>query len=231
MEDHETRRKIIREWMALPKEKRQTEEQVAAFAKKAVQQNQFHRSRRDPSQKFRLGAKQLGLLRELVPNVTIVGTLVNPNNPTSGLTDAQAAAGSLGLQIHVLNANTEIDIDQAFASAIQQGVGALIVGADPFFYSRRDQIVALAARERVPTIYYSREFTAAGGLISYGASLTDGYHQAGTYTGRVLKGEKPADMPVMQLSKFELVINLKAAKALGLSIPSGVLAIADEVLE
>ena len=178
-----------------------------------------------------LGAKQLGLLRELVPNVTIVGTLVNPNNPTSGLTDAQAAAGSLGLQIHVLNANTEIDIDQAFASAIQQGVGALIVGADPFFYSRRDQIVALAARERVPTIYYSREFTAAGGLISYGASLTDGYHQAGTYTGRVLKGEKPADMPVMQLSKFELVINLKAAKALGLSIPSGVLAIADEVLE
>jgi putative tryptophan/tyrosine transport system substrate-binding protein len=178
-----------------------------------------------------LGAKQLGLLRELVPNVTVAGMLVNPNNPTSKLTDAQAVAGSLGLQIHVLNANTEIDIDQAFASAIQQGVGALIVGADPFFNSRRDQIVALAARERVPTIYYSRQFTAAGGLISYGVSLTDAYHQAGTYTGRVLKGEKPADMPVMQLSKFELVINLKTAKILGLSIPSGVLAIADEVIE
>jgi putative tryptophan/tyrosine transport system substrate-binding protein len=178
-----------------------------------------------------LGAKQLGLLRELVPNVTVAGMLVNPNNSTSELTDAQAVAGSLGLQIHVLNANTEIDIDQAFASAIQQGVGALIVGTDPFFYSRRDQIVALAARERVPTIYYSRQFTAAGGLISYGVSLTDAYLQAGTYTGRVLKGEKPADMPVMQLSKFELVINLKTAKILGLSIPSGVLAIADEVIE
>jgi putative ABC transport system substrate-binding protein len=178
-----------------------------------------------------LGAKQLGLLRELVPNVTIVGTLVNPNNPTSKLTDAQAAAGSLGLQIHVLNANTEKDIDQAFASAIQQGVGALIVGADPFFNSRRDQIIALAARERVPTIYFAREFAAAGGLVSYGASLTEGYRQAGIYTGRVLKGEKPADMPVMPLSKFELVINRKTAKALGLSIPSGVLAIADEVIE
>ncbi len=178
-----------------------------------------------------LGAKQLGLLRELVPNVTVAGMLVNPNNSTSELTDAQAVAGSLGLQIHVLNANTEIGIDQAFASAIQQGVGALIVGADPFFYSRRDQIVALAARERVPTIYYSRQFTAAGGLISYGVSLIDAYRQAGTYTGRVLKGEKPADMPVMQLSKFELVINRKTAKTLGLSIPSGVLAIADEVIE
>jgi putative tryptophan/tyrosine transport system substrate-binding protein len=178
-----------------------------------------------------LGAKQLGLLRELVPNVTIVGTLVNPNNPSSKLTEAQAAASSLGLQIHVLNANTEKDIDQAFASAIQQRVGAVIVGADPFFNSRRDQIVALAARERVPAIYFAREFVIAGGLLSYGASLIDGYHQAGIYTGRVLKGEKPADMPVMQLSKFELVINRKTAKALGLSIPSGVLAITDEVIE
>ena len=178
-----------------------------------------------------LGAKQLGLLRELAPNVTAVGMLVDPNNPLPSLTDAQAAAGSLGLQIHVLNTNTENDIDQAFASAIQQGVGALIVGADPFFNSRRDQIVALAARDRVPTIYYSREFAAAGGLMSYGASLTEGYHQAGTYTGRILKGEKPADIPVMQLSKFELVINLKTAKTLRLSIPSGVLAIADEVIE
>ena len=178
-----------------------------------------------------LGAKQLGLLRELAPNVTVVGMLVNPNNRTSELTDAQAAAGSLGLQIHVLNANAESDIDQAFASAVQQGVGALIVGADPFFNGRRDQIVALAARDRVPTIYYSREFAAAGGLMSYGANLSEGYRQAGTYTGRVLKGEKPADMPVMQLSKFELVINRKTAKALGLSIPPGVLAIADEVIE
>jgi putative ABC transport system substrate-binding protein len=156
---------------------------------------------------------------------------VNPNNPTSELTDAQAAARTLGLQIHVLNANTESDIDQAFASAVQQGVGALIVGADPFFNGRRDQVVALAARERVPAIYYSREFAAAGGLMSYGASSTEVYRQGGTYTGRVLKGEKPADMPVMQLSKFELVINRKTAKDLGLSIPSGVLAIADEVIE
>jgi putative tryptophan/tyrosine transport system substrate-binding protein len=179
-----------------------------------------------------LGAKQLGLLRELAPNVSVVGMLVNPNNPTSDeSTDAQTAADTLGLQIRVLNANDENDIDQAFASAIQQGVGALIVGADPFFNSRRDQIVALAARDRVPTIYYSREFASAGGLMSYGASLTEGYRQAGTYTGRVLKGEKPADMPVMQLSKFELVINLKTAKILGLSIPPGVLAIADEVIE
>jgi putative ABC transport system substrate-binding protein len=178
-----------------------------------------------------VGAKQLGLLRELVPNVTAVGMLVNPNNPTSGLTDAQAAAGSLGLQIHVLNANTESDIDQAFASAVQKVVGALIVGADPFFNSRRDQVVALAARGRVPTIYYSREFAAVGGLMSYGASVAEAYRQAGTYTGRVLKGEKPADMPVMQLSKFDLVINMKTAKALGLTIPPGVLAIADEVIE
>ena len=178
-----------------------------------------------------VGAKQLGLLRELVPNAAAVGMLVNPNNPTSELTDAQTAARTLGLQIHVLNANTESDIDQAFASAVQQGVGALIVGADPFFNSRRDQVVALAARERVPTIYYSREFAAAGGLMSYGASSTEVYRQGGTYTGRVLKGEKPADMPVMQLSKFELVINRKTAKDLGLSIPPGVLAIADEVIE
>jgi len=178
-----------------------------------------------------VGAKRLGLLRELVPNAAAVGMLVNPNNPTSELTDAQTAARTLGLQIHVLNANTESDIDQAFASAVQQGVGALIVGADPFFNSRRDQVVALAARERVPTIYYSREFAAAGGLMSYGASSTEVYRQGGTYTGRVLKGEKPADMPMMQLSKFELVINRKTAKDLGLSIPSGVLAIADEVIE
>jgi putative tryptophan/tyrosine transport system substrate-binding protein len=178
-----------------------------------------------------LGAKQLGLLRELVPDVTIVGTLVNPNNRTSSLTDAQAAAGSLGLKIHILNANTESSIDQGFASAIEQRVGALIVGADPFFFSRREQIVTLAARERVPTIYYAREFVTAGGLLSYGASLTDGYHQAGIYTGRVLRGEKPADMPVMPLSKFELVINLKTAKILGLALPPGVLAIADEVIE
>jgi putative ABC transport system substrate-binding protein len=156
---------------------------------------------------------------------------VNPNNRTSSLTDAQAATGSLGLQIHVLNANTESSIDQAFASAIEQRVGALIVGADPFFFSRRDQIVTLAARERVPTVYYVREFVTAGGLLSYGVSVTDAYHQAGIYTGRVLRGEKPADMPVMELSKFELVINLKTAKTLGLSIPSGVLAIADEVIE
>ena len=178
-----------------------------------------------------VGAKRLGLLRELVPNAAAVGMLVNPNNPTSELTDAQTAARTLGLQIHVLNANTESDIDQAFASAVQQGVGALIVGANPVFNGRRDQVVALAARERVPTIYYSREFAAAGGLMSYGASSTEVYRQGGTYTGRVLKGEKPADMPVMQLSKFELVINRKTAKDLGLSIPSGVLAIADEVIE
>ena len=143
----------------------------------------------------------------------------------------QEAAHTLGLQIRVLNASTEGEIDRAFASLRQLRADALLVGTSELFRSKAEQTVALAARERVPAIYQYREYAAAGGLISYGTSLTDAYRLAGTYTGRVLKGEKPADLPVMRPTKFELVINLKTANALGLTIPPGVFAIADEVIE
>jgi putative ABC transport system substrate-binding protein len=180
-----------------------------------------------------LVAKRLGLLHDLIPTATIIGFLLNPTDPRaeSQTRDMQEAAHALGLQIHVLNASTEGEIDTAFAMLPQLRADALLVGAGNFFIRRREQLAALAARQGVPAIYQHRENAAAGGLISYGTSIIDSYRQAGVYTGRVLKGEKPADLPVMRPTKFELLINLKTAKTLGLTIPSGVLAIADEVIE
>jgi putative tryptophan/tyrosine transport system substrate-binding protein len=180
-----------------------------------------------------VGAKRLGLLRELVPTANVFALLLNPTNPNAGIVskDLQTAAHSLGLQMRVLNARTEQEIDSAFATLAQQPVGALVVGPDAFFDSRANQIVALAARHAIPAMYERREVVAADGLMSYGASPAEAYQQAGGYTGRILKGEKPADLPVIQSTKFELVINLKTAKALGVTLPSGLLSIVDEVIE
>jgi putative tryptophan/tyrosine transport system substrate-binding protein len=169
-----------------------------------------------------LVAKQFELLHELIPNSSVIAVLMNPTDPnlTRYLTkDVQAAARALGQQVHILNASTEGEINAAFPTLAQLRAGAVVIAADAFFTSKRDQIVALAARHAVPAIYFSRDFVVAGGLMSYGTSLTDSYRQVGIYAGRILKGEKPADLPVVQLSKFELVINLKTAKALGLTLP------------
>jgi putative ABC transport system substrate-binding protein len=180
-----------------------------------------------------LAAKRLGLLRELVPSITAVGDLVNPTNPNAAdeTNDMQIAAQSLGLQLRIVNASTEREIDAAFANFADQRLKALIVTADAFFSGRRDQLVSLAARHALPTMYWLREFASDGGLMSYGTSITEAFRAAGVYAGRVLKGEKTAHLPVVQSTKFELVINLRIAKTLGLTIPPGVLAIADEVIE
>jgi putative ABC transport system substrate-binding protein len=173
------------------------------------------------------------LLRELVPSATVVGFLVNPANPTSEsqTRDAQAAALALGLRLSIQSASSEAAIDAAFASFAHQRVNAVIVGTDQFFGTRHDQLVGLAARYAMPAIYYLREAVAAGGLMSYGTSITDAFRLAAAYAGRILKGEKPGDLPVQQTVKFELAINLKTAKALGLTVPPIMQMTADEVIE
>jgi putative ABC transport system substrate-binding protein len=180
-----------------------------------------------------IDAKKLGLLRELVPAASAIGLLINPKYPAakSQSGEVQEAAKSLGVKSIVLSASTEGEIDMAFASLVQQGTSALLVGTDPFFNSRREQFAAMAARYSIPVIYPQREYVTVGGLISYGPHFADGYRQAGVYVGRILAGEKPANLPVMQPTKFEMVINLKTAKALGLSVPPTLLALADEVIE
>jgi putative ABC transport system substrate-binding protein len=180
-----------------------------------------------------LGAKRLELLRDLIPKLASIGLLVNSTNPNAMLqtTDMQTAANRLGLQFNVLSASSHSDLENAFGALAQRRADALVVSADPFFISHRDQLVALAARHALPAIYYAREFVAAGGLVSYASSFADSFHQAAGYVARVLRGDKPADLPVLQPTKFELVINLKTAKALGLQVPETLLARADEVIE
>ncbi len=180
-----------------------------------------------------LGGKSLGLLHELVPGAKVIAFLANPNNPSTPeqLNERQEAARAIGLKIEPVAAGSEDALDAAFAAMAQQRPDALMIGADPFFFSQRDKLAALAIRDAIPAMHGRREFAEAGGLISYGTSLADTYRQIGIYTGRILKGEKPADLPVLQPTKFDLVINLKTAKALGLSVPDRLLALADEVIE
>jgi len=181
-----------------------------------------------------LVAKQFELLHEMVPNLAVIGVLVNPTSPSlaeSTARDAEAAGRSLGTQIHILNASTKDQIDAVFVSFARERPDSLLIGGDAFFFSRRVQLVTLATRHGLPTIYNAREFPTAGGLMSYGADLVDAYRLTGVYTGKILKGAKPAELPVIQPAKFELVINLTTAKAFGLQIPAKLLALADEVIE
>ena len=180
-----------------------------------------------------LNPKRLELLSELVPQARVIILLVNPNNSNADriMREAQDAARAKGVQLPILKAGSESEIDAAFATLVQLQAGALVVAGDPFFNSRREQLVALASRHAVPTIYAWREFPDAGGLISYGASFTSVYRQLGIYAGKILKGAKPSDLPVEQPTRFELVINLKTAKALALTVPQSLLARADEVIE
>ena len=180
-----------------------------------------------------LVAKQLGLLHELLPGATRFAVLVNPNNPTTGsvIADLQAAALTIGRQIEVLSASTNREMDTAFASALQKRTDALLVSPNSLFSNRRVQLATLAVKHSVPTSYPERAFTDAGGLMSYGASTVDQFRQAGIYAGRILKGEKPADLPVIRPTRFEFVINLHTARLLGIKVPPTLLAIADEVIE
>jgi len=180
-----------------------------------------------------LSPKRLELLSELVPQVGVIALLVNPNNSNTERTtrDMQEAARAKGVQLHILTAGTESEIDAAFATLVQLHAGALVVGGDPFFANRREQLATLAATRGVPAIYQSREFAEAGGLISYGLNFTAAFRQVGIYAGRILKGVKPDDLPVQQPTTFELVVNLKTAKALGLTVPPSILARVDEVIE
>jgi putative ABC transport system substrate-binding protein len=180
-----------------------------------------------------LAAKRLEILREVAPKASIIGVLLNPNSVSaeaqSGI--VQDAGRTMGQQVRILHAGSERDFEAAFATIVQTRIDALIVGADPFFSSKRDQLIALTARHRIPTIYEWREYVQAGGLMSYGSNLADGYHQVGIYAGRILKGEKPADLPVVQSTKVEFAINLKTARSLGLTISLPLLGRADEVIE
>ena len=180
-----------------------------------------------------VAAKGLAVLHELLPATTTIGFLTNPNNPIFDLVtkDVLAAAPIIGPKVEVLKAGADSEIDAAFASAVQARTGALLVQADPLFITRIERIVALAARQAIPTMYSFREFVVAGGLISYGTSLIEDWRQIGLYTSRILKGEKPADLPVIQATKIELIVNLKTAKTLGLEVPATLLALADEVIE
>ena len=180
-----------------------------------------------------LGAKRLDLARQLVPKANLIAYLVNPGSVDTEAErrDVQAAAQRLGQQLIILNASSDRDIETSFATFVQRGAGALMVGAGAFLFSNRERLVALAARHALPALYPDPEDATAGGLMGYGPSIVDAYHQVGIYAGRILKGDKPGDLPVMQSTKFDLTINMKTAKTLGLTIPPGVLAIADEVIE
>lgn len=180
-----------------------------------------------------LGAKRLEMMRTLAPGATTVAVLANPANPVAApeVADIEAAGRALGLKVIVLNAGTDAEIDAGFALIAQQQVPALLVNTDSFLSSRRDRITAAVARQAIPAVYSQREFLPAGGLMSYGTSIADGYRQAGVYVGRILKGAKPSELPVLLPTKFELVINLKTAKTLGIEIPPGLMTSADEVIE
>jgi putative ABC transport system substrate-binding protein len=180
-----------------------------------------------------LGAKRLELLRQLVPKAATIVMLVNPHSSETEAErrDVQAAALAIGQELAILDASSDREIETAFATVVRRGAGALLVGGGTFLFSNRERLVALAARHGLPAVYSNREYAETGGLASYGASAIDAYRQAGIYTGRILKGEKPADLPVMRSTKFEFVINLKTAKTLGLDVPDRLLALADEVIE